>query len=259
MHNEAGLHLEDCSSRNGTYHEGYRIAVGGTVPLTLPTWFLVGQTRLAVLPTLLEEDELVTLRSATYCSPDSILIPPTDLFEKRTDAFLVVDVVSSSKLVEAKGSAYLAKVATALGQRLERALRAERQPFLKCTGDGFFACFSNAEAALEAAQALAPAVQEHIADPPQLSVGLHWGEAYLGSDLDRIGQEAHAAFAVEGIRKLEPTLAEAMAAGEVETPIVMTAPFHAQLVTERRAKTIHLGAYKLKGLAEKMDVFRWAA
>lgn len=251
------LRLEDTASRNGVYLEGQRLA--GAATLTLPTWFQVGQTRLAVLPTLLEEAQLVALRSATYCSPDSILIPATDLFEKRTNAFLVVDVVRSSKLMETKGSAYLAKVAMVLGQRLERALRTEAQPFLKCTGDGFFACFGSAETALAAAQTLASAVQRHIPDPPPISVGLHWGEAYLASDLDRIGQDAHAAFSVENVRAQDAAWGAAIANGDVAAPITLTAVFRAQLPEAQQAQTVSLGLFKLKGLAEKQEIFRWIA
>ena len=132
--------LRDLDSRNGTYLNGSRIQ--GETTLSIPSLLTVGRSRLAVVPPTLKEEDITTIIEETYSSRGSILIPSTTALEKREAAFLVVDLVGSSQLIQ-KNDIYLAKIISALGQILDRQLRKEIEPFLQCTGDGFFASFSN--------------------------------------------------------------------------------------------------------------------
>ena len=87
---------------------------------------------------------------------------------------MVVDLVDSTSLVQQSDVSF-AKVVLAMGRLLERAQATEAQPFLKCTGDGYFACFATSEAALSAGVQLAPALAKALPVHVQISVALHWG------------------------------------------------------------------------------------
>lgn len=248
------LALEDCGSSNGTCVNGRQIR--STVPLPLPSWIMVGRTRLAIIPPKLGDDQLATLIESTYSSQGSILVPPSSFFQGRTEAFLVVDLVASSQLVQ-KDDVYLAKVVSVLGRMLERALRREREPFLKCTGDGFLACFGSAEAAMEAATQLGRGLARHIPQPLQVSIALHWGSGYLTAEGDRTGKDVHTVFSLEELRRREKKLKEALHSKKVDTLLLMTEAFWSELSLGRQAETKPLGFYRLKGLDEKTRTFRW--
>jgi protein phosphatase len=250
---DEGLTLRDLGSRNGTYLNGKRIR--DTVPLPVPSWLMIGRTRLAVIPTEsgFDQDSLV---DSAYSAEGSIIIPPSEFFEEQIEAMLVVDIIGSTKLVE-QGETLFVKVVSAMGQILDRALKNEKQPFLKCTGDGFFACFGSADAALKAAVALHPGVNRLIKTPVRLSMGLHWGSVRFTADGDRTGRNAHAVFSVEQIRQKDNQIRDYVVAKGAKQLIVMTADFHARLDKSTQGKCVPVGAYKLKGLDEDMKVFMW--
>jgi len=248
-----GLSIRDLGSRNGTYLNGKRIRESVTLPV--PSWLMLGRTRLAVIPTEsgFDQDSLV---DSAYSAEGSIIIPPSEFFEEQVEAMLVVDIIGSTKLVE-QGETQFVKVVSAMGQILDRALKAEKQPFLKCTGDGFFACFGSADAALKAASTLHAGVNRLVKTPVRLSMGLHWGSVRFTADGDRTGRNAHAVFSVEQIRQKENQIRDYVVAKGAKQLIVMTADFHARLEKSSQGKCVPVGAYKLKGLDEDMKIFMW--
>lgn len=248
------LALRDLNSSNGTYLDGRRMT--GVVPLPVPSLIAVGKTRLAVTAMTAPAREAERVGDRTLCTRGSIVIPSRVMRLERTEAFLVVDLVGSSRLVK-EDDARLATIVTAMGHILERALRAEEQPFLQCTGDGFFACLGSAGTALNAGLDLGQTLTRHIAHPLQVSIALHWGSASLTSGGDRTGQDVHAVFALEKLRHIEPSLAAELARPGARQLMVMTERFRRRLDATLRRHTEPVGSFVLKGLDEAQQIFRW--
>jgi class 3 adenylate cyclase len=249
----ASLLIED-RSRNGTFLGGERVA--GIAPLPVPSSVKVGHTELAILP---YEPSATTATSAMKVSVSeagSFTAVHTGTIQMRTDAFLVVDVVDSTHLVQTD-EPHFAKLVLVLGRTLERSLQREEKPFLKCTGDGFFACYSSPPNALAAARALAPAIRGQVLVEVQLSIALHWGISHLTDYGDRIGNNVHAVFALEKIRHEAPSLKDMTQTGQTSALILMSGPFWAELSDAEQAKAMPIGSYSLKGLEERIPVYRW--
>ncbi|QWR76713.1 FHA domain-containing protein [Candidatus Magnetomonas plexicatena] len=247
------LILEDLGSRNGTYLNGKRIK--GAVSLPLPSWFAVGRTRIGIIPPGSDEAQADDLLDEAYSSEGSILIPPSEFFEERTEALLVVDIVGSTRIVKL-GETHLVKVISALGQLLEKSLQNEKHAFLKCTGDGFFAIFSSADAALSAALKLSPGILRHIKIPVQISIALHWGSVRLTQEGERTGRNAHAVFSLEDLRHREPKVNERLTPHHKEF-ILMTDPFWSNLNPASQLKALPIGSYTLKGLDKQEKIYYW--
>ena len=248
------LILEDLNSANGTFLNGKRIK--NSVKLILPAMIIVGHTRMGITSAPATEEEITSFIESTFSAEGSILIPPSSFFQERTEAFFVVDLVGSTSILKQK-EIHLSKIVTAMGLILDRTLQKEPEPFLKCTGDGFFACFNTAEGALKAAVGLTPALIKHISVPAKVSIALHWGASYLTAEGDRTGKDVHGVFALEDLRHTEIAMGRILAAPEVRDLILMTEPFWLQLKNSLRMQTAFLGEHLLKGLEEKIQIFQW--
>ena len=243
--------LEDMGSRNGTYLNGHRIT--GSIVLPVPSWFIVGQTRLAIVPAQNSIDPLI---ESAYSKEDSILIPPTSFFEERLEAFVVVDLVGSTKIVK-QGDIYLAKIVTALGRMLDRALKREDEPFLKCTGDGFFACFGSADNAFKTILTMSPELANAIDIKVGLSFALHFGTARLTAGIERTGQNVHAVFSVEDLRHKQEIVKNHIATHPDQPIIIMTEAFWEQLSPKYKDKATYLGLFPLKGFDIDTNIYCW--
>jgi class 3 adenylate cyclase len=251
----SSLMIEDCESRNGTFQEGKRVE--GIAPLGIPSTVLVGHTALAIVPNRPNEQNVTSIidTSATGES-DIIVIPQTGMLRMRTDAFLVVDLVNSTELVQ-RDSHYFAKLTLAMGRTLDRFQRDELQSFLKCTGDGFFACFGTASAALRAGVGLVPALARQMELNAQISVALHWGPSNLTDTDDRIGNNVHAVFSVEQVRHQDRALGLELRNEKTMELLLMTEAFWAELQPAEQAMARPLGSYPLKGMDEDTRIYRW--
>jgi class 3 adenylate cyclase len=249
----SSLMVEDCS-RNGTFLDGERVA--GIRPLPVPSTVTVGQTTLAILPYLAVS---ATTTSAMRV-PLSVQIDADSLqtgsIQIRTDAMLVVDVIDSTRLVQVDGP-HFAKLVLVLGRTLEHSLQGEKQSLLKCTGDGFLACYGTASAALSAATRLAPTMKGQTRIDAQLSIALHWGIAHLTDQGDRIGNNMHAVFGLEKLRHSVPALMSAPETTQSGALILMTEAFRSQLDEAHKGHTAIVGIYPLKGLDQAVPVYRW--
>jgi class 3 adenylate cyclase len=250
----SSLMIEDCESRNGTFQDGKRVL--GVAPLAIPSTVLVGHTALAVVPNRPNEQYVTSVIDTSTGESDGIVIPQTGYMRMWTDAFLVVDLVNSSGLVQRDGH-YFAKLTLAMGRTLERFQRDEAHGFLKCTGDGFFACFGTASAALKAGINLAPALARQMELNAQLSVALHWGPSNLTDTNDRIGNNVHAVFSVEQIRHHDPALEQELKTEGTTELLLMTEAFWTELDDSERAMARPMGSYPLKGMDEDTRIFRW--
>ncbi len=248
------LMVEDLQSRNGTYLNGKRLQ--GQAKLPVPSWLVVGKTRLSIIPSASDFNQEAFIEDA-YTSEGSILIPPSEFFKERSEALLVVDLVGSTKIVQKHGDTKFVKIVSAIGQMLEKELQKETQPFLKCTGDGFFATFSNANAAIKAGIKLAPILVRHFTIPIQLSVALHVGPVRLTQDGERTGRNAHAVFSVEDLRhKNEKISALLTKPGKLDL-ILMTEDFWQTLDPAYQMMTKPIGAYPLKGRESDTTIYMW--
>ena len=248
-----GMVIQDLQSSNGTYVNGRRVT--GVAPLPVPSLLTVGRTRLSVLPAAFGYDRGSFLENM-YSTEGTVLIPPTQFFQARTEALLVVDLIGSTRLLKL-GEIHLAKVLSALGQMLERSLGTEEQPFLKCTGDGFFACFGSAEGALKTAVTLSPGLKRNFSTPVRISIALHFGSTRLAPNGERTGRNVHAVFSLEDLRHKDETLKRQVESDQILEPVLMTETFLSQVPSPHPGKVVPLGLFSLKGLEEEERIFFW--
>lgn len=246
--------LKDLNSSNGTYLNGKRVQ--GAVPMSLPAQVIVGQTRLLVAAEEVSRNAEAQCEQATFCGSGSIVIPARAVLERRSEAFMVVDVIGSTQLVKLNEARFAETIVT-MGKILQHALRGEPEPFLQCTGDGFLACFGTAQVALAAALDLGLRMAARGNSPPPFSVALHWGSASLSATGERTGQDVHGVFALEKVRHAEPGLMPSKAASGACQLIVMSERFRSKLNPESQQQAELVGTYRLKGLDGEQAIFRW--
>ena len=160
------------------------------------------------------------------------------LGESRTQrTFMFTDVVDSTKLVEALGEDKWRKLLAWHDRRLRELIEAAGGEVIKHTGDGYFAAFRSASAALEAATAIQRALDEHEPLAPDVRIGVHSGGAFHRADDDYAGQGVHMAARIGALA----------GAGEILVSVESLdgAPTHR--LTDRRPET-------LKGFAEPVEL-----
>jgi class 3 adenylate cyclase len=247
---EGKFFLEDLGSSNGTFLDGEKVK--GRVGFAPPAYIAVGRSWLAVMPAGSDDEEVQDLFDSSFSAAGSILVPATCVFHERTEAFLVIDIVRSTEILQ-KSEFELPKIISVLGQILNRMLGVEPEPFLKCTGDGFFACFSRPGAALRAAMKIGPRLRRHVQKAIQICIALHWGKSRLAASGDRTGKDVHCVFDLQVLRhraKGNPVFA-----GGVPELILMTGTFWQQLQSYGELKADNVGEFQLKGLEEAEAVY----
>ncbi len=248
----AGLVIEDRST-NGTFLNGARVA--GIAPMPVPSIIRVGDTDLQVMPSQNDAGMATLIPGAPFAAREASPFETASI-QMHTDALLVVDVIDSTHLIEVD-EPHFAKLVLVLGRTLEQSFHGEEAPFLKCTGDGFLACYGSASAALTAARALAPALERQLPVKVQLSIALHWGASHLTEQGDRIGNHVHAVFSLEKLRHEAPALRELLQTEQPAAVLVMSEAFRRQLDEPTRLQTSPLGAHPLKGTAVPIPVYLW--
>jgi class 3 adenylate cyclase len=250
----SGLLIEDLQSDTGTLLNGVRIS--GDASLPIPSSLTVGRTRLGLLPVAGPDEQATSLYQRSYTSKGSIIIPTTNRLIEKTQAFMVVDLVGSTALLQRKDTD-LPKIVTAIGQILEHSLRRDPDAFLKCTGDGFFACSSEADEALDTALRLCERLFHYVQDPLQICIALHWGAGRLVTGGDRTGKDIHGVFALQALRNREAAVAAPLLQPGARSLLLMTEKFWFKMNRDRRMSTDPLGHFTLKGLDAPERVFRW--
>jgi class 3 adenylate cyclase len=107
--------------------------------------------------------------------------------------FVFTDMVDSTKLVEALGEEKWKKLLTWHDKTLRDLITERGGEVIKQTGDGYFAAFHSAGAALEAAVAVQRALDSHEGIAPDVRIGVHTGGALTSDDGDYSGQGVHMA------------------------------------------------------------------
>ena len=254
----ASLWLEDLDSRNGTFVNGARLT--GATLLPIPSNLMVGNTRLMMDPPRTIAAEATSIIDLRRLEGEQIRLPASGIFRPLVEAFFVVDLVDSTSLVK-RDDVSFAKVILTMGQVLQRELETQPRWFLKCTGDGYFACFASAPAALDAALRLVPALAGRLPVDIQVSIALHWGYSQVADNADRLadrmGRNVHAVFSLEQVRHRDPELEEELRSHRHQELILMTDAFWCELDQSAQANTRAIGAYLLKGIEEETPVYRW--
>jgi class 3 adenylate cyclase len=108
--------------------------------------------------------------------------------------FLFTDIVDSSKLLDTLGDEKWKKLLARHNQLIRERIADNGGEVIKHTGDGFFASFENATAAIEAAVAIQRALDAEIF-APDVRIGAHSGSAFRtdSSFSDYGGQGVHTA------------------------------------------------------------------
>jgi class 3 adenylate cyclase len=107
--------------------------------------------------------------------------------------FMFTDIVDSTKLVEVLGEEKWRKLLTWHDRTLREHIEEAGGEVIKQTGDGYFAAFQSASAALEAAAGIQRALDEHEPLAPDVRIGVHTGGAFHKDDDDYAGQGVHMA------------------------------------------------------------------
>ena len=107
--------------------------------------------------------------------------------------FMFTDIVDSTKLVEVLGEAKWGKLLAWHDRTLRERIEQAGGEVIKQTGDGYFAAFRSASAAIEAAVGIQRALDELEPLAPDVRIGLHTGGAFHKSDEDYAGHGVHVA------------------------------------------------------------------
>jgi class 3 adenylate cyclase len=107
--------------------------------------------------------------------------------------FMFTDIVASSKLIDVLGEDKWRKLLGWHDRTLRELIEWAGGEVIKQTGDGYFAAFRTAGAALEAAAAIQRALDEHEPFAPDVRIGVHSGGAFHKGDDDYAGEGVHIA------------------------------------------------------------------
>jgi class 3 adenylate cyclase len=123
-----------------------------------------------------------------------------------SEALLVVDIVSSTRLATHYGNGSAMRANNLLKERTLAAAEPHGVGFVKNTGDGYFMTFSSAAGAVGAASALLNDLRDRPPDPSsgpplKLRVAISYGEILIDSSGSRHGATINKAFRLEGVAR----------------------------------------------------------
>ena len=107
--------------------------------------------------------------------------------------FVFTDIVDSTKLLDALGEDKWRKLLAWHDRTLRELIEDAGGEVIKHTGDGYFAAFENAGAAVDAGARIQRALDEHEPLAPDVRIGVHTGGAFHKGDDDYAGQGVHVA------------------------------------------------------------------
>jgi len=107
--------------------------------------------------------------------------------------FMFTDIVDSTKLLEVLGEEKWRKLLGWHDRRLRELIEGAGGEVIKHTGDGYFAAFRSADAALEAAASIQRSLDALEPLAPDVRIGVHTGGAFHKDGEDYAGQGVHMA------------------------------------------------------------------
>jgi class 3 adenylate cyclase len=120
-----------------------------------------------------------------------------DAATRRT--FVFTDIVDSTKLLEVLGEDKWRKLLSWHDRTVRQVIEDADGEVIKDTGDGFFAAFPTAAAAVDAATRIQRALNDHESLAPDVRIGVHSGGAFHKGDDDYAGQGVHVAARIGAI------------------------------------------------------------
>jgi|GEM_PF-3394684 len=166
--------------------------------------------------------------------------------EKIDAALLVVDLEGSTQLVNKNGTHFFTEIVNSFHSLFQNHESRKELRFLKCTGDGFFAIYRQANEALQAARAV---IAEAKRNDVQVRVAMNFGKITIASDGDFLGREVHKLFRIEGLKNSDRVS---------DTPVSF--PTHGRILVTRSfaekaaGKFLDIGLFRLKGFEEPCEV-----
>ena len=140
--------------------------------------------------------------------------------------FMFTDIVGSTQMAETLGDAAWESLLRWHDDTLRAIIARQRGEIVKSTGDGFFAAFERADAAVGAAVAIQRALRDHRAAGPaevRVRIGLHTADANLRAT-DYSGRGVHVAARVCAQADADEVLATTDTLGEAGATTVVAAP-----------------------------------
>ena len=107
--------------------------------------------------------------------------------------FVFTDIVDSTKLLDVLGEDKWARLLAWHDRTLRELIEDADGDVIKHTGDGFFAAFETAAAAVDASARIQRALDQHEGVAPDVRIGVHTGGAFHKGDDDYAGQGVHVA------------------------------------------------------------------
>jgi class 3 adenylate cyclase len=246
---DRGLILEDVQSRNGTFVDGARL--DAAFPLIKGKAILqVGETelQLEVEGVAIEMDGLPTAGK-----------PSRELCE----AVMAFDLCDSTVIANRYGDEFALQLKEAIRALVRPILTDRGVAFLKGTGDGFLATFSDPRRAVEAAVAIlqqkgAALPPTSDGTPPTFRVGIHFGPTKVDSDGDRQGDVVNMAFRLEsastsGFHQTHDGIDQADLA--LQDRIFLSEHAHDELQKRAAFPARLVGFFDLKGIAGRHRIF----
>jgi class 3 adenylate cyclase len=139
--------------------------------------------------------------------------------------FVFTDIVDSTKLLDALGPEKWKKVLDRHDELLSTAIRQQGGDVIKHTGDGFFAAFDTAPAAVEAAVRIQRSLEDEIF---AVRIGIHSGEA-LERGSDYTGRGVNVAARIGALAGTGEILVSTESLDGTSIPYVLSEPRTAEL------------------------------
>lgn len=200
--------IRDLGSSNGTMINGVRIETPVSIEPRKSTIYIGGTHLLLLAGEKIRQEELSTLAMDNLMTTGSIIASTTSAFlhqREVEETLFVVDICNSTVFANRHGESMLLKIVHALAMIINQYVERDEALFLKCTGDGFFASFSNTGKALEAACILLSRMDRLVSGRmglknPGFRIALHRGPVSVDRQGDRLGIACHLVFRLEGAK-----------------------------------------------------------
>lgn len=135
--------------------------------------------------------------SESFTSSGDVLVSKMTPAPRKDVAMLLIDIVSSSRIVQMEGDSALMKSVMKLKDAIQTSELANKMSFLKFTGDGFLAVFDEVTSAVDLARSLQ---SFSSTNPIKLRIVIHYGSVKVAFDGDPVGVEVHRLFRIESLK-----------------------------------------------------------
>ncbi len=251
-----GFWVYDLKSANGTFVNGKRVNYRQQL-LPNECVLSVGAVEFRFLdearPAVEEEKVAAQLLQA-----DAVLVPSVLPAGKSDEVVLVVDVAESTRMGGEQGDTFLVKNLWLLAEVFKAAARSRNVLFLKCTGDGFLATFTECEQALQVA---CEVLSYFLPGGPcgqgrsmPLRFALHRGRVIRSEDGDRFGLAVHLCVRLEGVKPAELQPPENQRLLPPVNRILLTDEARATLPSELQARATRLGSFTPRGFTAPVNI-----